>query len=42
MVKNVPVNYAIRFSDPVTPLTARRLRYGVWAGFICQPDLGQV
>ena len=26
---NVSVNYAIRFSGPVTPLTARRFRYGV-------------
>jgi hypothetical protein len=28
-VKNVPVNYAIRFSGPVTALTARRVWYGV-------------
>ena len=27
-VKNAPVNYAIRFSGPVTALTARRVRYG--------------
>jgi hypothetical protein len=25
-VKNVPVNYAIQFSGPVTALTARRVR----------------
>jgi hypothetical protein len=31
------VNYAIRFSGPVTSLTASRLRYGVPAGLICQP-----
>ena len=36
-VKNVPVNYAMRFSGPVTALTARRLRYGVGPDFICQP-----
>jgi hypothetical protein len=28
MVFSVPVNYAMRFSGPVTSLTARRLRYG--------------
>jgi hypothetical protein len=28
-VKNAPVNYAMRFSGPVTALTARRVRYGV-------------
>jgi hypothetical protein len=28
LVKNVPVNYAFRFSGPVTALTARRVRYG--------------
>src|SRR5436305_5548367 len=36
-VKNVPVNYAIRFSGPVTALTARRVRYGVGPDLICQP-----
>jgi hypothetical protein len=25
----LPVNYAMRFSGPVTSLTARRVRYGV-------------
>jgi hypothetical protein len=29
MVKNIPVNYAMRASGPVTTLTARRLWYGV-------------
>jgi hypothetical protein len=29
MVFSVPVNYATRFSGPVTALTARRVRYGV-------------
>jgi len=29
VVKNAPVNYAIRFSGPVTFLTARQVRYGV-------------
>jgi hypothetical protein len=28
-VFSVPVNYAMRFSGPVTTLTARRVRYGV-------------
>jgi hypothetical protein len=28
-VRNVPVNYAVRFSGPVTALTARRVRHGV-------------
>jgi hypothetical protein len=37
LVKNVPVNYAIRFSGPVTALTARRVRYGVGPNLICQP-----
>jgi hypothetical protein len=32
-----PVNYGIRFSGPVTALTARRLRYGVGPGLTCQP-----
>jgi hypothetical protein len=32
------VNYAFRFSGPATALTARRLRHGVGAGLICQPD----
>jgi hypothetical protein len=36
-VKNVPVNYAFRFSGPVTALTARRVRYGVGPDLICQP-----
>jgi hypothetical protein len=31
------VNYAIRFSGPVTALTARRVRYGVGPDLICQP-----
>jgi hypothetical protein len=37
LVRNVPVNYAIRFSGPVTALTARRVRHGVGPGLICQP-----
>jgi hypothetical protein len=37
LVKNVPVNYAMRFSGPVTALTARRVRYGVGPDLICQP-----
>ena len=37
LVKNVPVNYAVRFSGPVTALTARRVRYGVGPDLICQP-----
>jgi hypothetical protein len=37
VLKNVPVNYAIRFSDSVTALTARRVRHGVGPDFICQP-----
>jgi hypothetical protein len=32
------VNYAIRFSGPVTALTARRFRHGVGADLICQPS----
>jgi hypothetical protein len=32
----VSVNYAMRFSGPVTALTARRVRYGVGADLICQ------
>src|SRR5271154_5696726 len=36
-VRNVPVNYAVRFSRPVTALTARRVRYGVGPDLICQP-----
>src|SRR5271156_1224903 len=35
-VRNVPVNYGIRVSDPVTALTARRVGYGVGARSICQ------
>jgi len=31
------VNYAIRFSGPVTALTARRVRYSVGPDLICQP-----
>jgi hypothetical protein len=31
------VNYAIRFSGPVTAPTARRVRYGVGLDLICQP-----
>src|SRR5277367_211092 len=37
LVKIVSVNYAIRFSGPVTALTARRVRYGVGPDLICQP-----
>src|SRR5947207_8125498 len=37
LVNYVSVNYAIRFSCPVTALTARRLRYGVGPDLICQP-----
>ena len=37
-VKNVPVNYAMWVSGPVTALTARRVRYGVAPDLICQPD----
>jgi hypothetical protein len=33
----VSVNYAFRFSGPVTVLTARRVRYGVGPDLICQP-----
>jgi hypothetical protein len=29
LVRNLPVNYAIRFSGPVTALTARRIQYSV-------------
>jgi hypothetical protein len=35
-VNSVSVNYAIRFSGPVTALTARRVRYGVGPDLICQ------
>jgi hypothetical protein len=42
LVKYVPVNYAIRFSGPVTALTARRVRYRVGACLICHPIVGQV
>jgi hypothetical protein len=38
LVYTVPMNYAIRFSEPVTPLTARRVWYGVGACLICQSD----
>jgi hypothetical protein len=38
LVKDVPVNYAIRSSGPVTALTARRVWYGVGAPSICQAD----
>jgi hypothetical protein len=38
MVKNVSVNYAIRFNGPVTPPTARRVRYGIDVYLICQFD----
>jgi hypothetical protein len=31
-VNSVSVNYAFRFSGPVTALTARRVRYGVGTG----------
>src|SRR5271163_4317391 len=37
LVIPVPVNYAVRFSGPVTALTARRVRYGVGPDLICQP-----
>jgi len=37
-VRNVSVNYAIRFSGPVTGLTARRVWYGVGAPSICQAN----
>jgi hypothetical protein len=37
-VKNIPVNYATRFSGPVTTLTARRVGDGVEARLVCQPD----
>jgi hypothetical protein len=36
-IRTVPVDYAIRFSGPVTALTARRVRYGVGPDLICQP-----
>src|SRR5947207_2593227 len=36
--KNVPVNYAIRFSGPVTAPTARHVQHGVGADLICQPS----
>jgi hypothetical protein len=35
-VNRVSVNYAFRFSGPVTALTARRVRYGVGPDLICQ------
>ena len=38
IVKNVPVNYAMRFNGPVTALTARRVGYGVGTRSICQAD----
>jgi hypothetical protein len=38
MVKNVSVNYAIRFNGPVTPPTARRVRFGIDVYLICQFD----
>jgi len=28
-LRNIPVNYAVRFSGPVTALTARRIQYSV-------------
>jgi hypothetical protein len=34
----IPVNYAIRFSGPVTAFTARCVWYGVGARSICQAD----
>jgi hypothetical protein len=37
LLKIVSVNYAIRFSGPVTALTARCVRYGVGPDFICRP-----
>jgi hypothetical protein len=36
--RNVSVNYAFRFSGPVTALTARCVWYGVGARSICQAD----
>src|ERR1700733_16266871 len=36
-LRNVPVNYATLFSDPVTALTPARVRYGVGPDLICQP-----
>jgi len=40
--KNIPVNYRIRYSGPVTPLTARRVWYGVGALSICPDPLAGV
>jgi hypothetical protein len=37
-----PVNYGIRFSDPVTTLTTSHARDGVGADLIGQPDLRQL
>jgi hypothetical protein len=42
MVNPVPVNYAIRFSGPVTILTARHVRYGVGPDLICQSGPSQL
>ena len=38
LLTRVPVNYGIRFSGPVTSLTARRVWYGVGTRSICQAD----
>src|SRR5271156_2690827 len=35
---NKSVNYGVRFSGPVTSLTARRVWYGVGTRSICQAD----
>jgi hypothetical protein len=37
-VNTVPVNYALRFSGPMTTFTARHVWYGVGMRSICQPD----
>ena len=41
-VKNIPVNYAILFSGPVSTVTARRVRHGVGADLSANPALRQV
>src|SRR5271155_325782 len=37
LVNGVPVDYRLRFSGPVTTLTAHRVRHGVEPDLICQP-----
>jgi hypothetical protein len=38
LVRNAPVNYAVRSGGAVTALTARHVWYGVGAPSVCQAD----